>query len=220
MSENENLNCQQSKDHLDVLTEAMVEARIRAAVESRQSAFEGPGHDAGQGPGPKIGQGHRPASQIFSESNLEPTGALKKHLANCSDCHNYQLANRVIIEAARALPKLEGDEDLTQSILALIQESQESNLLSVQGPSEIEKEKAKVPAPKARQFAFSQHSVLVLVASFLAFTFIISTTAGFTIEAMWSAGSWALALVMVALLKPLIEGNFTLAHAAQTAAKA
>jgi hypothetical protein len=204
MSKNEHLNCEQSRDQLDLLVEAMVDARIEAELNADPTSGS-----AGQ------------AGQIAAE----PTGALKEHLASCTDCHNYQLANRVIIEAARALPKIEADEALTQSILARIQESQESEL-GTQTAKSIPAATTAVTAVAApisngaKPFVFSLQSIYGLVASFLAFTFITSTSAGFTIDAVWSAGSWALALLMVAMLKPLIEGNGQFANATPTSAKA
>jgi hypothetical protein len=184
MSENEPLNCQQAKDQLDNLIEAMVEARLHPDV------------------GPQNAPG--PFADSF-DSSFEPRGALKEHLADCSECHNYQLANRVIIEAARALPRLEGDEALTQSILAAIE------------TGEVEKSEAKASAPAPASPRLTAGSALVLAASFMAFTL---TTSGFTPDAVWSAGSWALALVMVALLKPLIEGNLNINSATNSMAKA
>jgi len=178
MSEQNRLNCQQSKDQLDSLIEAMVEAKLNPEANQSQKALNS-------------------SFDSFFESGLEPQGALKEHLADCSECHNYQLANRVIIEAARALPRLQGDEDLTQSILAAIEISQN------------EKSEEIVRVPAAVPSVFTLRSSYLLVASFVAFTL---TTSGFTPEGLWSAGSWALALIVVAMLKPLIEGNLTLTN--------
>jgi predicted anti-sigma-YlaC factor YlaD len=169
-------NCHKFKDQLDSLIDAMVEARLQ--------------QEAGQ-------------TAIILEYSFEPEGALKEHLADCADCHNYQLANRVIIEAARALPRLKGDEALTQSILAMVLESQESESLA------IAKSEPKITAPVATQSIFTLRSTCLLVASFIAFTV---TTSGFTTDGVWSACSWAVALIAVAMLKPLIEGKLSLTN--------
>jgi len=178
MSENYPLNCQRSKDQLDSLIEAMVEARLN--VEADDGIHS-------------------------SSSSFEPDGALKEHLADCSECHNYHLANRVIIEAARALPKLQGDEALTQSILAAIE------------ISDLQLAEVKRAVPVPAQSMFTPRSALILVASFVAF---ILTSSGFSVDALWSVCSWSLALMMVALLKPLIEGNVSLTSPAHSMAKA
>ncbi len=108
----EHLNCQQARDQLDLLIEAMVDARIQAESDSSLGTAEGE------------------EKYKLEHNAFEPAGPLKVHLAECADCHNYQLANRVIIEAARALPKLVADEALTQSIMAMVQASQESEMTS------------------------------------------------------------------------------------------
>jgi len=138
-------------------------------------------------------------NQAQGLESFDPQGALQEHLLECADCHNYHLANRVLIEAAKSLPRLDGGEELTSSIMAMIEEAQ--------------------MAEASPQSFFARHNNVILIASFIAFTlftsgiFTDSSALGespMSSDWIWSSGSWALALMVVALLKPFIEGNWSI----------
>jgi len=145
--------------------------------------------------------------QSADRANFEPAGELKTHIETCSDCHNYHLANRIIIEASKALPRLEGDEDLTSSILALVEKAQSEEVSA---------------SSAASRPMISPGSLGLLIVSFLAFTMINvgSLTTGISAEELWSTASWALALLAVALLKPMVEGGWSLNQSNRSIAKA
>ncbi|MBS1991176.1 MAG: hypothetical protein JSS86_20270 [Cyanobacteria bacterium SZAS LIN-2] len=148
-----------------------------------------------------------------SGESFEPQGALASHLSDCGDCHNYHLANQVIIEAAKALPRLDGGEDLTQSIMAMIEIEQEQQSQAVTAAPSI----------------FAAHSNIFLALSFMAFTLITSgvlsdspwlVNPSASSDWLWSAASWGLALLAVALLRPLIESGRGVSSGNRSVAKA
>lgn len=152
-----------------------------------------------------------------SGESFEPQGALASHLSDCGDCHNYHLANQVIIEAAKALPRLDGGEDLTQSIMAMIEIEQESQAVAI------------TDAVTAAPSIFAAHSNIFLALSFMAFTLITSgvlsdspwpVNPSASSDWLWSAASWGLALLAVALLRPLIESGRGISSGNRSVAKA
>jgi len=189
MSEEYKLDCEKAKEQLDMLIDLMVEERLKQAQNKSLDATN------------------------LASGSFEPQGALKNHLADCTQCHNYHLANQVLIEAAKALPRLEADEDFTQSIMAMIEVEQNSQ-------NTIAPQNTHVPS------FFARHNNIFLVASFIAFTLITSgvfadnaplADGAASSDWIWSTGSWALALLVVALLKPFIEGNGSSAGQSRTA---
>ena len=172
MSEINNLDCDHARDELDLLLEASVQARI----ESRLGAGAG--------------------SEPDKNSAGQPTQALRNHLGQCQACHNYQLANRVIVEAAREMPQLSADSALTSSIMAMIDLEIAAQTLPAEGVAST--------GAKKQSLRFDGTSIAMLAASFAAF---IILSSGFSADGLWSAFSWLVARAMVALLKPLLEQN-------------
>ncbi|MBU6450288.1 MAG: hypothetical protein KGS72_00810 [Cyanobacteria bacterium REEB67] len=134
-------------------------------------------------------------------STGHPSAALRSHLGECQSCHNYQLANRVIIEAARDLPGLTADSALTDSIMAMIDEE-------IAG-QKIEEERPNPASSPQLSTLFDRKSIALMAASFGVFIVLLS---GFSTDGLWSAFSWLVALAVVALLKPLIEYNQYMNH--------
>ena len=189
MSEEYKLNCEKAKEQLDMLIDCMVEARLKEA---------------------------RSPGQTLEGQNFEPQDALKDHLSDCSECHNYHLANQVLIEAAKSLPRLDAGEDLTQSIMAMIEVEQ--NAMLEQTNQITTTTTATTTNGVVTQSFFAKHNNIFLIASFIAFTVITSgvfadnaplADGAASSDWIWSACSWALALVVVAMFKPFIEDNWT-----------
>jgi hypothetical protein len=176
MSEINNLDCEQAREELDLLLEASVQARIESKLGAKAGGIIESGAD--------------------ENSAGQPTQALRHHLGQCQACHNYQLANRVIIEAAREMPKLTADSALTSSIMAMID-------LEIAAQA-LPEESVDAAGAKKQLLLFDGKSMAILAASFAAF---IVLSSGFSADGLWSAFSWLVALAMVALLKPLLEQN-------------
>ena len=79
MKEQENDLCLKTKEQLDFILEDGIDARLN-------------------------GSGSEKALK-----SAVLTDKLQAHLHSCADCQSYQLANRVLVEAARDLPKLAAD---------------------------------------------------------------------------------------------------------------
>jgi hypothetical protein len=142
--------CRSTKEQLDFILESGIDARLKLASGGEPLAL----------------------SDLSADS--------QDHLSTCADCQNYQLANRMLTEAARDLPGLTTDRELTDSIMLA-----------------FDKEVAAEVKAKIASFTY-----LKFAASFIAFILVGS---GISVDSIWSAGAWMAALAVVALLKPLLE---------------
>lgn len=124
--------------------------------------------------------------------------AVEEHLLNCPECLNYKLANSTLLASAAALPSPAFDEALTMDIMAAVRAlPQETALQS----TEVED---KIQTRPIQTINSSQKSnpIMALLASFALFAVCLPLEAG---DNMWSVLSWALALVAVLMLEPLLR---------------
>ncbi len=165
------LDCNQTKERLEALIDQIVDAGLRGeAIES---------------------SGDTKASQL---SSLTLSVDCQEHLNQCSDCRNYQAANRILIEAAAVLPILEVPQAdlLTASIMQAVMDE----------PIAVS---SAMPNTATSEIQSKRSGEIYLVAfSFVAFA--LASAYGVQLdESLWNIASWLIALILFIALRPLIE---------------
>lgn len=102
--------------------------------------------------------------------------AVGSHLASCPDCLNYKMANQMIVKAAAETPLLKPRADLTKAIMTELSADFESS-------------------------QNQQPQIILLMGAFLAF---IAITIMEVNDSPWNIASWAVALIFILALKPLL----------------
>lgn len=138
-------------------------------------------------------------------SQLSLTSDYQEHLSDCANCRDYQAANRMLIEAAAALPIYEVPQAdlLTASIMqAVMAEPVSETGASALSNSEMSTDKTITATTKIHKNRYGEISLAAL--SFT--TFALASAYGVQLdESLWNIGSWLLALMVFIALKPLIE---------------
>lgn len=165
------LDCNQTKERLEALIDQIVDAGLRGeAVESSEDTK---------------------SSQLNS---LTLSVDCQEHLNQCSDCRNYQAANRMLIEAATVLPILEVPQAdlLTASIMQAVMDEPIAVISAM-------------PNTATSKIQSNQCGEIYLVAfSFVAFA--LASAYGVQLdESLWNIASWLIALILFIALRPLIE---------------
>lgn len=118
--------------------------------------------------------------------------AVEEHLLNCPECLNYKLANSTLLASAAALPSPAFEEALTMDIMAAVRAlPQETASQSAEAEGKIQTNSIQKINP-----------IVALLASFALFAVCLPLEAG---DNIWSVLSWALALVAVLMLEPLLR---------------
>ncbi len=169
------LDCNQTKERLEALIDQIVDAGLRGeAIESSEDTK---------------------SSQL---SSLTLSVDCQEHLNQCSDCRNYQAANRMLIEAAAVLPILEVPQAdlLTASIMQAVMD---------EPIAEISARTSAMPNTATSEIQRNRYGEIYLVAfSFVAFA--LASAYGVQLdESLWNIASWLIALVLFIALRPLIE---------------
>lgn len=165
------LDCNQTKERLEALIDQIVDAGLRGeAIASREDTK---------------------SSQLNS---LTLSVDCQEHLNQCSDCRNYQAANRILIEAAAVLPIEEVPQAdlLTASIMQAVMDEPIAVISAT-------------PNTATSEIQSSRYSEIYLVVfSFVAFA--LASAYGVQLdESLWNIASWLIALILFIALKPLIE---------------
>jgi len=165
------LDCNQTKERLEALIDQIVDAGLRGeAVESSEDTK---------------------SSQLNS---LTLSVDCQEHLNQCSDCRNYQAANRMLIEAATVLPILEVPQAdlLTASIMQAVMDEPIAVISAM-------------PNTATSKIQSNQCGEIYLVAfSFVAFA--LASAYGVQLdESLWNIASWLIALILFIALRPIIE---------------
>ena len=165
------LDCNQTKERLETLIDQIVDAGLRGeAIESSEDTI---------------------SSQLNS---LTLSVDCQEHLNQCSDCRNYQAANRMLIEAAAVLPILEVPQAdlLTASIMQAVMDEPIAVISAI-------------PNTATSKIQGNRYSEVYLVAfSFVAFA--LASAYGVQLdESLWNIASWLIALILFIALRPLIE---------------
>lgn len=169
------LDCNQTKERLEALIDQIVDAGLRGeAIESSVGTK---------------------SSQL---SSLTLSADCQEHLNQCSDCRNYQTANRMLIEAAAVLPILEVPQAdlLTASIMQAVMD---------EPIAEISARTSAMPATATSKIQNNRIGEIYLMAfSFVAFA--LASAYGVQLdESLWNIASWLIALILFIALRPLIE---------------
>lgn len=107
-----------------------------------------------------------------------------------------ELDDEILKKAAAALPLVPYDESLTASIM------QQIELESQSASAQIVSPESAIPSTKPLTGeAFDWHSAAIMLLSFLAFVAFLPLDTG---ESAWSIASWAVALVVLLVFKPLL----------------
>jgi predicted anti-sigma-YlaC factor YlaD len=165
------LDCNQTKERLEALIDQIVDAGLR---------------------GEAIGSSEETKSSQLNSLTLSVD--CQEHLNQCSDCRNYQAANRMLIEAAAVLPILEVPQAdlLTASIMQAVMDEPIAVISAM-------------PNTATSKIQSNQYGEIYLVAfSFVAFA--LASAYGVQLdESLWNIASWLIALILFIALKPLIE---------------
>jgi hypothetical protein len=143
--------------------------------------------------------------QEIDPSQLSLTSDYQEHLVQCADCRDYQLANRILIEAAAALPLLEIPQAdlLTASIMhAVMEEPVPEAAATALSDKEASTDKSITATSNFHNNRYGEISLVAI--SFVAFA--LASAYGVQLdESLWNIGSWLIALMVFIALKPLIE---------------
>lgn len=141
----------------------------------------------------------------IDQSQLSLTSDYQEHLGQCADCRDYQVANRMLIEAAVALPlhEIPQADLLTASIMQAVMEEPATEVgATVLSDRETSTDNTITPASKFRNNRSGEISLVAI--SFVAFA--LASTYGVQLdESLWNIGSWLIALMVFIALKPVIE---------------
>lgn len=105
-----------------------------------------------------------------------------------------ELDDEILKKAAAALPLVPYDESLTASIMQQVE--LESQSAPITAPESVIQNTKPLAGP-----AFDWHSAALMLLSFIAFVAFLPLD---TDESAWSIASWAVALVVLLLFKPLL----------------
>lgn len=174
------LDCNQTKERLEELIDQIVDA----GLQGKASGAELTGKD----------------SQDFAVNKLTLSAECQEHLNQCADCRDYQTANRMLIDAAAVLPKqvVPQADLLTANIMQLVMAEPAYTLESQAAQTSLAVIAA---APAANR---SYREIYLVLLSFAAFA--ATSAYGQQLDdSLWNIGSWTIALLVFAALKPLIE---------------
>lgn len=165
------LDCNQTKERLEALIDQIVDTGLKA--EASESSEE---------------------TKASLLSSLTLSVDCQEHLNQCSDCRNYQAANRMLIEAARVLPILEVPQAdlLTASIMQAVMDEPIAEISTM-------------PNTTTSAIQSKRYGEIYLVAfSFVAFA--LASAYGVQLdESLWNIASWLIALILFIALRPIIE---------------
>ena len=169
------LDCNQTKERLEALIDQIVDAGLRGESSEDTQSIQ------------------------LSSVTLSPD--CQEHLNQCSDCRNYQAANRMLIEAAAVLPILEVPHAdlLTASIMQAVMDEP----IAVNNASSALT--STMPNMATRAIQTKPLGEIYLVAfSFVAFA--LASAYGVQLdESLWNIASWLIALILFIALRPMIE---------------
>ncbi|CAN5212841.1 hypothetical protein BH11CYA1_BH11CYA1_35590 [soil metagenome] len=180
------LDCNQTKERLEELIDQIVDAGLR-----------------GKAPSDKTYENDKKDENF--KTGLEPSlpftlsRECQEHLNQCADCRDYQTANRMLIDAAAVLPIQEVPQAdlLTASIMQLVMDE----------PAYASDSQIQASTPAAAEVLTpgkSSREIYLVLISFAAFA--ATSAYGLQLdESLWNIGSWSLALLLFAALKPLVE---------------
>lgn len=173
------LDCNQTKERLEALIDQIVDAGLRGeAIESSED---------------------NKASQL---SSLTLSVDCQEHLNQCSDCRNYQAANRMLIEAAAVLPIAEVPQAdlLTASIMQAVMDEPIAEI-----SARTSAVTSAMPNTAKSEIQSNRYGEIYLVAfSFVAFA--LASAYGVQLdESLWNIASWLIALILFIALRPFIE---------------
>lgn len=165
------LDCNQTKERLEALIDQIVDTGLKA--EASESSEE---------------------TKASLLSSLTLSVDCQEHLNQCSDCRNYQAANRMLIEAASVLPILEVPQAdlLTASIMQAVMDEPIAEISTM-------------PNTTTSAIQSKRYGEIYLVAfSFVAFA--LASAYGVQLdESLWNIASWLIALILFIALRPIIE---------------
>ena len=165
------LDCNQTKERLEALIDQIVDTGLKA--EASESSEE---------------------TKASLLSSLTLSVDCQEHLNQCSDCRNYQAANRMLIEAASVLPILEVPQAdlLTASIMQAVMDEPIAEISTM-------------PNTTTSAIQSKRYGEIYLVAfSFVALA--LASAYGVQLdESLWNIASWLIALILFIALRPIIE---------------
>ena len=165
------LDCNQTKERLEALIDQIVDTGLKA--EASESSEE---------------------TKASLLSSLTLSVDCQEHLNQCSDCRNYQAANRMLIEAASVLPILAVPQAdlLTASIMQAVMDEPIAEISTISNTT-------------TNAIQSSRYGEIYLVAfSFVAFA--LASAYGVQLdESLWNIASWLIALILFIALRPIIE---------------
>lgn len=165
------LDCNQTKERLEALIDQIVDTGLKG--EASESSEE---------------------TKASLLSSLTLSVDCQEHLNQCSDCRNYQAANRMLIEAATVLPILEVPQAdlLTASIMQAVMDEPIAEIRTM-------------PNTNTSAIQSNRYGEIYLVAfSFVAFA--LASAYGVQLdESLWNIASWLIALILFIALRPIIE---------------
>lgn len=139
--------------------------------------------------------------QEIDPSQLSLANDCQEHLSQCASYRDYQLANRMLIEAAAALPieVVPKADLLTASIMQAVMDEPMATT-----SAEAISAATNTAATKIQNKSHGEISLVAL--SFIAFA--VASAYGVQLdESLWNIGSWLIALMVFIALKPLLENN-------------
>ena len=165
------LDCNQTKERLEALIDQIVDTGLKA--EASESSEE---------------------TKASLLSSLTLSVDCQEHLNQCSDCRNYQAANRMLIEVASVLPILAVPQAdlLTASIMQAVMDEPIAEISTISNTT-------------TNAIQSSRYGEIYLVAfSFVAFA--LASAYGVQLdESLWNIASWLIALILFIALRPIIE---------------
>lgn len=165
------LDCNQTKERLEALIDQIVDTGLKG--EASESSEE---------------------TKASLLSSLTLSVDYQEHLNQCSDCRNYQAANRMLIEAARVLPILEVPQAdlLTASIMQAVMDEPIAEISTMPNTT--------TSAIQSRRYG----EIYLVAFSFVAFA--LASAYGVQLdESLWNIASWLIALILFIALRPIIE---------------
>lgn len=142
--------------------------------------------------------------QEIDPNQLSLTSDCQQHLSQCANCRDYQVANRMLIEAAAALPIAEVPQAdlLTASIMQAVMDEPMPAISALVKNHMACNDKINTETMQIQSNTYSEISLVAL--SFVAFA--LASAYGVQLdESLWNIGSWLIALVVFIAIKPLIE---------------
>ena len=142
--------------------------------------------------------------QEIDPSQLSLTSDCHEHLSKCASCRDYQAANRMLIEAAAALPIYDVPQAdlLTASIMQAVMDEPITEIGAALSHYKASNDKTDTATTKIHRNLYGEISLVAI--SFVAFA-VASAYEVQIDESLWNIGSWLIALVVCIALKPLLE---------------